>query len=166
MKRFFAVVIAAILAVTLLPAGASAGKGKNKKQEVEGNVLLATPFPPDDCFSGLHRRASLATGGNANGLLGFDFDVDKKTWGQPFTLTLEEDAQQDLDIIFYTDFGPFGTDDPTGSSPGATVDFKERGPGGEAGEVPEGFKKAIVCMFDGAGASFTYTAGKGVKAKK
>jgi hypothetical protein len=100
-----------------------------------------------------------------NGIVGFEFDVDPATIGKPFVLEVTGgQGDVDLDITYYTEFGTTEqaldrTHAPTNHS------FEAREAGGESGVIPKGVEwtKAIVCMHTGAEATFTYTAGKGVK---
>jgi hypothetical protein len=176
MKKLLPVVLAGLLVLTLIPGSATAQKKKGKKQEVEGGVVLPTPFTDDSgCFAGIHRRENAFTMGASNGVTGYHFEVDKKTWKKKFVLEVTGgQGDVDLDIYFY--LGPLTTvedfvnqgGDPT---PAATISYNTREPGGEADKVPESAENVIICMYGGGqgagfGASFTYTAGKGVKLPK
>jgi hypothetical protein len=90
----------------------------------------------------------------ANGAVGYTFEVDPKTAGKPFRLKVSEGAG--MDISFYSELGD--PTDPTVAP--ANIPFETPGPGGEKGKVPAGFDYAFVCMTEGQNASFTYTAGK------
>jgi hypothetical protein len=167
-KKLISLGAAALMAVSFFPGTTSAAP---KQQVVEGSITMMAPFYGDTfatCYSGLHRRASVLSGGAANGVVGFEFDVDPATIGKPFVLEVNGgQAGVDLDITFYTEFGT--TDqalDRTHSPP--NYSFEQRGAGGESGVIPKGldWTKAIVCMHTGADATFTYTAGKGVKLPK
>ena len=165
MKKFIAALTggAALAALVVAPTTAAP-----KQQVVEGTVAMRAPFTDlSSCYAGLHRRTAVVTQENVNGVVGFHFDVDQATAGKPFVLEVTGGQQNpDLDITFYTEFGTVEQATDTAYAP-ANISFEDRAPGGEAGIVPkDGFKKAIVCMFDGYGASFKYTAGKGVKAPK
>lgn len=174
MKKLAAVLSAGFVVVALIGAPISAAP--KKQQKVEGSVLLPTPFTDDSgCFAGLHRRGQAVAQGLANGVLGYNFEVDKATWKKPFTLEVTGgQSHVDLDIYFY--LGPLTTlndfvsqgGDP---APPATVQYNTREAGGEADIVPEAAENVIVCMYgggQGAGfaADFVYTAGKGVKKPK
>lgn len=155
--------VIAVSAFAVVPTSAAP-----KQQTVEGSIAMRAPFQDlASCYAGLHRRVAVVTQENVNGVVGFHFDVDQSTAGKPFLLEVTGGQQNpDLDITFYTEFGTIDQATDTGYAP-TNVAFGDRAPGGEAGIVPKGgFKKAIVCMFDGYGASFKYTAGKGVKAPK
>jgi hypothetical protein len=172
MRKFVALSAALVLVALVVPA-ASAGKGK--QQVVEGSVALPAKHP-DGCYAGIHRRMAIMTQEQVNGVVGYHFDVDKKTWGQPFVLEVTGGAGYvDLDIVFYQKFGTpedvIG--DPGGAGAPPSITFEERNAEGEFGTVPPKFVKAIVCLFPdenagggGLGATFTYTAGKGVKLPK
>lgn len=163
MKKVMTIGLAALMAASLLSSASAAPK----KQVVDGVVALPAPFVDDSgCFAGLHRRMAIATQENVNGVLGFHFDIDKATAGGKFKL--EPTGGQghiDFDILFYEKFGTIEdvVGDPAGAGAPATVGFQTREAGGEAGVVPAGMPKAIVCMYGGqqgtgVGGTFTYTA--------
>lgn len=174
MRKLIAIGSIAVLALAVMAAPGVAGKAK--QQKVEGNVVMPTPYTDDSgCFAGLHRRGQAAAQGLANGVLGYNFAVDKATWKKPFMLEVTGgQSHVDLDIYFY--LGPLTTlNDFVGQggdpAPPATVSFNTRAAGGEADLVPEAAENVIVCMYgggQGAGfaADFVYTAGKGVKKPK
>ncbi len=159
-KALFTGVLAALVAIAVVPASARPAK----RQKVEGSIAVAAPYPPDSvCFTGLHRRLRLLTHSTfPNGVVGYDFEVDPKTIGRNFVLQVPEGSDADLDVSFYAGMGD--TSDPAGAPP--NVSFETRESGGEAGQVPAGFDKAIVCMYSGSATDFVYRAGKGVKAPK
>ncbi|HEX2057718.1 MAG TPA: hypothetical protein VHI71_05040 [Actinomycetota bacterium] len=167
MKKVVGLTTAALLGFSMLTSPSSAAP---KQQTVEGEIAMMAPFYGDTfatCYSGLHRRASVLSGGANNGIVGFEFEVEPYTIGKPFVLEVTGgQGDVDLDITFYTEFGTTEQAlDRTHAPP--NYSFEERGAGGESGIIPKtaGLKwtKAIVCMHTGAGATFTYTAGKGVK---
>ncbi|MGH2754350.1 MAG: hypothetical protein ACRDLB_07930 [Actinomycetota bacterium] len=175
MKKVFAVAGAAIIAMSLVPGVASAGKGKGKKQEVEGSVAFPAPYTDDSgCYAGLHRRASIMTMGTANGIIGYEFDIDPATWNKNFVLEATGgQGHIDLDIYFYAEFGTPEdvAGDPLNAGSPYTIKYNTREAGGEAAKVPPDMTKVIVCLYggqggQGGGATFTYTAGKGVKIPK
>jgi len=167
MKRFAVIVMTGALVLALVP---DAGAGKGKKQKVEGSIALPAPHP-DGCYSGLHRRLMIVTQDQGpNGVIGYDFDIDKKTWSKPFVLKVTGgQGTVDLDITFYTEFGTVEQAADTQYAPG-NIAYDTREAGGEAGTVPPQMKRAIVCLYAGSAgyggmnAGFTYVAGKGVKA--
>ena len=174
MRKIISLAAAALIALSLVPGVATAGKGK-KKQTVEGTVALPAPYTDDSgCYAGLHRRLSILSMGTANGIIGYEFDVDPATWKKNFVLEpTGGQGDVDLDIYFYAEFGTVEdvVGDPLGAGAPYTIQFNTRAPGGEAAKVPADMNKVIVCMYGGqqgggAGASFTYTAGKGVKIPK
>lgn len=143
------------------PSGSAGGTGS---QEVKGEIQQPNPFPqdPNACYAGKHRRAAVLTGGANQGVDGYHFDVDEGTNGTNFVLTVDSgEADPDLDITFYTDFGTQEQALDTQHAPPSQA-FETREAGGESGVVPAGMKKAIVCMLTGANATFTYTAGPAV----
>ena len=163
MKKLIAIAVAAALIVPVAAVGASAGK--KPKQTVEGTILAA-PRHPDGCYSGVHRRLQAISGQQANGIVGYDFDVDKKTWKKPFALELTDGlGYVDLDITYYL-IERETLEDFQGGDPPAppTYAYETHEEGGEKGTVPEGATYAIVCIYQseagaGANASFGYTGG-------
>ncbi|MDP9069014.1 MAG: hypothetical protein M3N53_11820 [Actinomycetota bacterium] len=170
MRKSIVIGLAALMAASIL---APASAGKAKKQEVSG-IIAAPARHPDGCYTGLSRHLFSLGGANSNGAVGWTFDVDKGTWKKPFVLEATGGAGvPDLDLTYY--LGDFATqqefvNDPLPAPP-ATAEFHTHDGPGEAGVVPVGAIKAIVCIYaseNGAAAAvpFTYTAGKGVKAPK
>ena len=168
MKKVIALGASSLVALSLV-GGASAAAPK--QQTVDGSIAMMAPWAGttlETCYSGGHRRLMVLSGEAAplNGVVGYSFDVDPATENKPFVLEVTGgQAGVDLDITFYTDFGTVEQATDTAYAP-ANVGFESREPGGEAGTVPKGMKKVIVCMHTGAEATFTYTAGKGVKLPK
>lgn len=176
MKKLVILMLSAALVLSVIPGSAVANKKKKKKkattQTVEGMVAAPAPFTDNTgCFAGVQRRLAIVSGEQVKGAVGDNFDIDPGTNGMPFTLEVTGgQGDVDLDIYFYEEFGTMDdvTGDPAGAGAPFTLSYNTREPGGEFGIVPEGMKKVIVCMYagpehTGAGASFTYTAGKGVK---
>ena len=172
MKKLLAGLVTSLVtaAALVVPAGAAP-----KQQHVEGSIALRAPFANQEeqlqsCYAGVQRRLHLITQGNANGIVGYHFKVDKATWNKPFKLDVTAgQVSPDMDLTYYLD-GKIGSlDDHLASPPWGTdvtpwtVNFEERQPGGEAGIVPKGATDAIVCMFEGYAADFMYMAGAGVK---
>lgn len=144
-----------IAALAAIPAG-DALAGKKAQQRVEGSISLPQPYA-EGCIYRTHRSLAGTVGEPANGLVGFTIEIDPKTVNKNFKLEVADGSG--MDISFYSDYGD--PTDPT-TAP-ANMPFETAGPGGESGKVPEGFPIAFVCMTEGTNASFTYTAGKGVK---
>ena len=162
MKKLVSLATSLVAAAALVTApGAVAAP---KQQTVEGSVALRAPFTDlASCYAGLHRRMAVVSQEQVNGVVGYHFDLDPATINKPFKLEVTGgQGAVDLDITFYSEFGTVEQATDTSYAP-YNVSFGEREPGGEKGIVPKETAKAIVCMFDGAGASFKYTAGKGVK---
>ncbi len=170
MRKILKVTLVGLLALSIAP---HAGARIQPKQTVEGSIAFPAPWTDDSgCYAGLHRRGAIMTQGNNNGVTGYHFDVEKTTWKKNFTLEATGgQGHIDLDIYFY--LSDFGTPEQVITDPGAagappSVSFNTREPGGEKGKVPELAERVIVCLYGGAqgtggGATFTYTAGKGVK---
>lgn len=170
MKRAIAVSTALIL-VGGIVAPVSAGKAE--KQVVEGTIL-APARHPNGCYTGLSRHLWSLFGDASNGGLGWTFDVEKSTWKGNFKLEPTGGVGTvDLDMTFY--LGEFATtqewaNDPAPPPP-ATVGFDNHDEPGEAGEVPEGAVKAIVCVYasengSSAAVPFIYEGTPPVKKKK
>src|SRR5437867_5037343 len=91
-------------------------------QKETGAVYLPVPDPQDggaSCFQGVARRANMVSQGVLSGPFGAIFDVAKSTWGGKFVLKVTSGVTgaEDLDIYFFSSFGPAITDDPTMNSP-------------------------------------------------
>lgn len=151
MRKLIGAVLVAMLVSGAVPA--LAGKAKKATQKQEGSIALAAPYTDGSCFFGLHRRINLVAQRQAQGLVGYDFDVDPKTVGGKFKLVPADDSA-DIDISFYQSIGDI--QDPAGAP--ANVKFHTREPGGESGVVPDGYPIAMVCMAAGENVDFTYTA--------
>ena len=168
MKKIITALLAAVLVVPLLAVTAEAGK---PKQEVEGSILLPAPFAQDTfqgCWGGLHRRLTTPSNGAVGqGVFGYHFDVDKKSWNKKFTLEVTGgEGDVDLDLFLYSHVPPVTEwpNDAVNAGTPVSVDYTTREPGGESGIVPKGTVYAIVCMYAGPShqgfdATFTYTAG-------
>ena len=157
--------IALGLAVTSA-VGGTAIAGKGARQEVAGHIALQAPpadatDDPNGCYAGVHRRLAVASQGQANGIVGFHFEVDKATWKKKFRLT-PVTTGVDIDILFYSEFGTVDQATDTAYAP-YNVAFEERNTDGEFGKVPADVTMGLVCMKAGANADFTYEAGAGVK---
>ena len=174
MKKVIAVGAAGLLAISLAGGSATAAKKKSFKQKEAGTILLPAPFAQDmsKCYAGLHRRSETASQGQENGVTGYHFDVDKRTWNKPFQLSVTDaEGPADLDIYFYSYYPTLDEwpNDPQNAGGPVSVDFINRKPGGEKGKVPARTVKAIVCLYAGdpgtgptyaTNAAFKYTAGK------
>ena len=167
MKKLATLVALGLVAATALSGSAAAGKGKGVRQDVSGTIAMQAPPSdatdnPNGCYAGVHRRMAIATQEQVNGVVGFHFDVDPGTWNKKFRLTPGEGGAIDIDITFYSEFGTVEQATDTGYAP-YNMTFEERDNDGEFGKVPPDMTKAIVCMKVGQQASFTYSAGAGVK---
>ena len=170
MKRLITLALASMLVAALFsPASAAA-----KKQVVEGTIA-APARHPDGCYTGLSRHLWSLGGFNANGVVGWVFDVDKATWNGKFTLEPSGGVGTvDLDISYY--LGEFASTEEWVNNPAppapATSEYETHEGPGEAGTVPEGSVKAVVCVFAGEGGQasaavpFTYEATAPAKKKK
>lgn len=173
MKRLIAVLIASLLIAAMLGSGATAAKRKKKgyKQKESGSIVLPAPFPQDQskCYAGLHRRVETASQGNENGVTGYHFDVDKRTWNKPFKLdVVGSEGPADLDIYFYSKYPTLEEwqNDPGSAGGPASIDFITRKAGGEKGKVPAQTLKAIVCLYGGdPGSGLTYSTNAEFKYK-
>ncbi|HJR45782.1 MAG TPA: hypothetical protein VJ927_09275 [Actinomycetota bacterium] len=166
MKKLISLVAAGMLVAAFVPGTAVAGKKKGVRQDVTGTIAMQAPPAdatdnPNGCYSGIHRRLNVVTQMQANGIVGFHFEIDPATWGKKFRLT-NETAGADLDITFYTEFGTLEQAAETSYAP-QTFAHEERNEEGEFGKVPADMTLAIVCMKVGQNATFTYSAGAGVK---
>lgn len=167
---------ALVVGVALLIVGgalAPASAGKAKKQTVEGTIA-APARHPDGCYTGLSRHLWSLFGDPANGVLGWTFDVDKATWNGKFKLEPTGGlGTVDLDLSYY--LGDFASreewaNEPLPAAP-ATSEYETHDGPGEAGTVPEGAVKAVVCVYASeggasAGVPFTYEATAPAKKKK
>lgn len=143
-----------ILAVVAGPAAAPAAP--RPIQTETGSVALPARYPPDPTYATWFKPArDLYNNTGRHGQLGYVFEIDRRTWGGAFDLSVTGGAtgDEDIDITFYSDLAP----EPGGTavSPGAST---RRGPGGERGVVPTSATHAIVSLFYGADALFTYNA--------
>ena len=164
MKKIVSLLAVGLLVAVFVPGNAVAAK-KGVTQTVEGHIALQAPpaeatSNPNGCYAGVHRRIAVVSQEQVNGVVGFHFDVDPKTWGKKFRLT--PGSAVDIDITFYSEFGTLDQATDTGFAP-SNVGFEERNNDGEFGVVPRDMNKAIVCMKTGNNANFTYVAGAGVK---
>ena len=171
MNKLIGAVSIGLLALVALVPAASAGAPKQQTQE--GSIAASAPFTDDTgCYAGVHRRLQAGAQGLANGVVGYNFEVDKTTWNKRFKLEASGgQGYVDLDIYFY--LGPMTTVDDIVAAggdpaPPATISYNTREAGGESDIVPKGAENIVVCMYGGAlgagiGADFTYVAGKGVK---
>ncbi len=168
MKKSLAIALGALMAASVLGPATAA---KPSPQVVEGRIAIPARHP-DGCYTGLSRHLWSLFGESSNGAVGWTFDVDKTTWNKPFFLESTGGVGNvDLDLTYY--LGDFATreefiNDPPPAAPGVAEFETHEGPG-EAGKVPKGAIKAVVCVFAGeagqgaVGTSFKYSAGKGVK---
>lgn len=174
-KKIVALASVAMLAVSVLGTAIPTATAAPKKQEVEGTILFPARHP-NGCYTGLQRHLISLFGEASNGVLGWGFRVDKKTWNKNFVLEGTGVGHVDLDITFY--LGEFVSREEWIANPApgapATVGFEEHDQPGEAGKVPKGTIWALVCIYANEAATppsavavdFVYTAGKGVKIPK
>ena len=164
MKKLISLLAVGLVVTAFVPGTAGAAK-KGARQVVEGHI--ASQAPPSDatdnpngCYAGVHRRLAVISQEAVNGVVGFHFAVDPKTWGKKFTLV--PDSAVDIDITFYSEFGTLEQATDHTFAP-MNYSFEERNNEGEFGKVPADTTRAIVCMKTGMDANFVYTAGAGVK---
>lgn len=145
-----ATILAALVAATLtssLRAAPAPG------QRVDGSIRLALPHPvyEDGCLGfGAQYQIAWLQRPEVNGVVGFQFELDERTWGKRYRLVPSDDTA-DLDIAFFPRFQPLVVTEDY-------VDDATRGPGGETGIVPSGMTVALVCLYSGSEVSFRYTA--------
>jgi hypothetical protein len=158
MRKLIALSVAALLVAGLFAGVATAGKKKKPKahQHVEETILLpqggnaAAP-----CVYRAQRALIIAFGEAANGVFGYTFEVDPKTEGLPFKIEVSGPTGiEGVDLSFYGDLGS----DPAADAP-ANIGYETPGPGGEEGTVPPGYPNGMVCLTEGANATFSYMAG-------
>jgi hypothetical protein len=167
MRKLIGIGLASAVALSLFGTPATA---RLAPQKVDGAIVMPAPFVQGQfagCWGGATRRSGTVTSDGSNGLVGYHFAVDKKTWGKKFVLKATGgEGTVDLDLFLYTFYpGPEETpNDPVNGGTPVSVDFQVRKAGGEKGVVPKGATDAIVCMYagpeyQGFNGSFTYTAG-------
>src|SRR5688572_8972161 len=103
MRKIVSLAVVGVLALSALGAPATAAKKKKKvKQSVDGSVAVPTVHQDTTkCYAGIHRRIETASSGNGQGVTGYHFDIDKKTWNKPFALKTTSETPADIDIYFY-----------------------------------------------------------------
>lgn len=156
MKKVMAALITGVLLMTLSSAqvvGAKKRKPKKVRQQVEGAVLVPAGAENNclDLVEGwlqFYSQESWPTG-----MIAYRFDVDTRTGGKPFRLE-SDDPEADFDIRFYE---KRAADAPL--EPPASATYASRGPGGETGLVPPTYEFAMICLYEGQNANFTYKAG-------
>jgi hypothetical protein len=157
MRKLIALALAAFVVTGAVSGSAVAAKKKKKPaahQHVEAVILVPQGGnAAASCVYRAHRALYIAMGEAANGVFGYTFRVDPKTEGLPFKLEVAGGAG--VDISFY---GELGTD-PAADAP-ANIAYETPGPGGESGTVPPGLPNGMVCLTEGANATFTYAAGR------
>src|SRR5688500_1481084 len=133
MRKLLAVAMASLMVAGMVSGSAVAGKKKKQvAQHVEGTILLPQPGGALGNCNYRPQRATMGASGEAfpNGVLGFTFNVDPKTVGQPFKLEVTGgEGDVDLDIGCYSEYGDPA--DPT-TAPGNTGD-ETLGRGGAEG---------------------------------
>src|SRR5688572_17405236 len=120
MRKVLAIAMASLMVAGMVSGSAVAGKKKKPvAQHVDGTILLPQPGGVANC-NFRPQRSAMGASGEAfpNGVLGFTFNVDPKTVGQPFKLEVTGgEGDVDLDIVFYSEYGD--PSDPT-TAPGNT----------------------------------------------
>lgn len=144
---FTAVTVAAL--TTASPLGAS----PSRSQKVDGSIVLETPHPiySDGCLGfGAQYQVSTLEQPALSGYVGYQFDVEQRTWGEDFKL-VAGDAGADFDIAFFRFVHPgFVTEEYVFYATRARA---------EKGVVPPGATMALVCLYDGSVEAFRYRAG-------
>ena len=146
---------AVVLLLVLLAAGAGgiapagAAPTSPPAQEVQGSVALPLRFAADVTYSswpGGQRTVYTAVG--SNGHVGYTIELDEAVEGGEFELTTLGGllGNADFDIAFYASFTPTVS----------TATVMTRGVGGETGTIPDGSRFAVITLFDGANAPFTF----------
>lgn len=165
MKKLLPIALSVVVSASLLaPAAAS----KHEPQKVEGSILFPAVFAQgtfEGCWGGLTRRITQTAAGQGNGVFGYRFPVEERTWNGKFKLEpTAGGGDVDLDIFLYSVMPPpeATLDDPVNGGTPVSQDYQTREPGGEKGLIPEGTTDAIVCMYGGPShygydAEFTYT---------
>lgn len=150
--RRIALTAAALGLVVLLPTLGSAAEAPPgaKVQDVAGTIALSNPSKAAGVISVTrHSRTSGLIGSETNGVTGWFFAVDPKTWGGEFVLD-SATAGADMDVIFYTDPGTVT------AAPVAAAEFVGVDGDGERGVVPAGATHALVYPSGAPNAAFTY----------
>jgi hypothetical protein len=138
--------------VVLLPAVGSAAEGAPagaKTQTVTGSIATANPTKASGTNVTRVGRTGGLVGPQTNGVTGWFFSVDPKTWGGEFVLT-SATAGSDLDVIFYSDPGSL-----TGA-PAATGEFVGAQGDGERGVVPASTTHALIYAAGAPTTGFEY----------
>jgi hypothetical protein len=120
-------------------------------QEVQGSVALPLRFAADATYSswpGGQRTAYTVAG--SNGHVGYTIDLAETVDGGEFELVTLGGllGNADFDIAFYASFTPALT----------TATLMTRAAGGESGVIPDGSRYAVITLFDGANAPFSFRA--------
>lgn len=137
--------------VVLLPAAGQASEepAGAKTQTITGSIATANPTKASGTNVSRIGRTGGLIGSPMNGVTGWFFTVDPKTWGGEFILT-SKTAGSDLDVIFYSDPGSL-TDAPT-----ATAEFIGTEGDGERGVVPADSIRALIYAAGAPTESFEY----------
>lgn len=158
------------VALDLLPSGPAFGQPPRPRrvadpQTAQGSVVRDSGHdiegnPNDYCDYRYHRDlrrvAPEELRGQVNGIYGFDFRVAPRTWGSRFRLDpTGGEGRVDLDLYFYVKIADRSAPQETGTM----YWYDERTRRGERGIVPKYVNHAVVCMFRGSDATFTYRAG-------
>jgi hypothetical protein len=156
------------LALVFVPSTGGAAKGLHEDhvQTVKGRIehghqVLGFGVDEGGCLF-VAQRLLLYGSRSTNGVTGFGFKVDRKTFGEPFSLTpMGRNVPGDLDIAFYRDEpGPSDAFN-TARRRAFTTRVHQGGQQGEYGIVPRGFSHALVCYseVEGRSVDFRYEAG-------
>jgi hypothetical protein len=157
MRRPFALLLAALLAMSLAPAGAAPSQGP-PAQVHNGDIGFPTRYLLGDAerdgWPGIGRVAWVCSA-VTNNTIADVFEVSPSTWGGTFILDQVADLTGDanVDIFFYNHYGDCsGTREPSLTGKYAT----DRD--GEMGIIPPGTYGAVAFTHNGVGTSFRFRA--------
>jgi hypothetical protein len=149
-RTLTAVALAAVVAAPLAATASTATTPGTEVQKISGTVAVPNPIKAAASVTRHNRSAGLLAA-ETNGVVGWFFKVDPKTWGGEFAVTTTT-AGSDFDIIFYADPGNLTT-----GAAAAAAEFYGTDGDGEAGVIPTGATHAVLYPTALPNAAFTYT---------